>query len=114
MQVQVTTGHHVDGSQRLIRHVEAEVTTALERFGDRITRVEAHFTDENGHGKSTGSDKRCALEARLAGLPPLAVSHQAGTIEQALIGAIEKLERSLDHTLGRLKDARLRESPPRP
>jgi ribosome-associated translation inhibitor RaiA len=111
MQVQVTTGHRVEGSQRLIQHVEDEVTAALERFGNRITRVEVHFTDENGHTKSTGTDKRCAVEARLAGLPPLAVSHQAATLEQALGGAIEKLERSLDHTLGRLKDGRLRELP---
>jgi ribosomal subunit interface protein len=111
MQIQVTTGHHVEGSQRLIQHVEGEVTTALERFSARITRVEVHFTDENGHAKSAGSDKRCAVEARLAGLPPLAVSHQAATLEQALVGAIEKLERSLDHTLGRLKDGRTRESP---
>ena len=111
MQVQVTTGHHVEGSQRLIRHVESEVAAALERFGDRVTRVEVPFADENGHAKSTGSDKRCAVEARLAGLPPLAVSHQAATLEQALAGAIEKLERSLDHTLGRLKDGRMRESP---
>ena len=110
MQVQVTTGHHVDGSQRLIRHVEAEVTTALERFSGRITRVDVHFTDENGHTKSTPTDKRCALEARLAGLPPLGVSHDAASLEQALVGAIEKLERSLEHTLGRLKDARQRES----
>ena len=110
MQVQVTTGHHVEGSQRLIKHVEHEVTAALQRFGDRITRVEVHFADENGHAKSTGSDKRCAIEARLAGLPPFAVSHQAATLEQALVGAIEKLERSLDHALGRLKDGRTRES----
>jgi ribosome-associated translation inhibitor RaiA len=111
MQVQVTTGHNVEGGQRLIQHVEGEVTTAFARFGDRITRVEVHFTDENSHAKSTGSDKRCAVEARLAGLPPLAVSHLAATLEQALVGAIEKLERSLDHTLGRLKDGRMRESP---
>ena len=111
MHVQVTTGHHVEGSQRLIRHVEGEVATALERFADRITRVEVHFTDENGHTKAGDSDKRCAIEGRLAGLPPLAVSHQAGTIELALVGALEKLQRSLDHTLGRLKDARTKESP---
>jgi len=114
MHVQVTTGHHVEGSQRLIQHVEGEVTTALERFGERVTRVEVHFTDENGHAKSNGSDKRCAVEARLAGLPPIAVSHQSSTIELALSGALEKLEHSLEHTLGRLKDGRMRESPPRP
>ena len=47
-------------------------------------------------------DERCLLEARLAGLQPLAVSHQATTLEQAVDGAVEKLKRSLDRTLGRL------------
>jgi hypothetical protein len=42
------------------------------------------------------------LEARLAGLQPIAVSHQAATLEQAIVGAAEKLEHSLDSVLGRL------------
>jgi hypothetical protein len=44
------------------------------------------------------------LEARLAGLQPIAVSHQASTIELALSGAADKLERSIENTLGRLKE----------
>ena len=111
MQVQVSTGHHVEGSQGLHQHVQTVIESALSRFGDRITRVEVHFTDENSHAKNDDTDKRCAIEARLAGLPPIAVSHQAGVLEAALVGAVEKLERSLDRTLGRIKDAHLRETP---
>jgi hypothetical protein len=44
------------------------------------------------------------LEARVAGLQPIAVSHQASTVELALTGAADKLERSIEHTLGRLND----------
>jgi ribosome-associated translation inhibitor RaiA len=45
---------------------------------------------------------RCLLEARLAGLQPVTVSHQAATMEQAVDGAVDKLKRSLDSTLERL------------
>ncbi|MEO7192257.1 MAG: HPF/RaiA family ribosome-associated protein [Vicinamibacterales bacterium] len=84
---------------------------ALARFGERITRVEVHFTDENSSAKSNDFDKRCAIEARLAGLPPIAVTHQAAGVEQALAGALDKLTRSVDRALGRIKDAHLRDSP---
>jgi len=45
---------------------------------------------------------RCLLEARLAGLQPFAVSHQAGTSEQAVDGSVDKLIRSIDATLRKL------------
>ena len=84
---------------------EAEdiVESGLARFGDQITRVEVHLSDVNGlkHGVD---DKRCLLEARLAGLQPLAVSDQADTLHSAITGATRKLVRSLDSTLGRLND----------
>jgi len=101
MQVQVSTDNHVAGSADLHRLVEAVVGAALERFGDRITRVEAHLSDENSGAKASASDKRCALEARLAGLQPITVSHQGATLEQAIEGAADKLEKTLERTLGR-------------
>ena len=52
--------------------------------------------------KSGAEDKRCLLEARLAGHQPIAVSHEAATTELALEGALDKLTHSLDGTLGRM------------
>ena len=66
MQVQVHTDNHVNGSAGLTAHVESVVTGALDRFGNRVTRVEVHIGDENGH-KGGEHDKRCAMEARLSG-----------------------------------------------
>jgi hypothetical protein len=43
-------------------------------------------------------------EARLEGRQPIAVTHQAATVEQALEGAADKLKRSIESTLGRLRD----------
>jgi hypothetical protein len=66
--------------------------------------VEVHLSDENSDKKSGVDDMRCLLEARLAGLQPIAVSHEAATLQGAVHGAAEKLKRSLDSTLGRLGD----------
>lgn len=102
MQVQINTDSNIEGHDELTQQVEAVIRDALDRFSERITRVEVHLSDENSDKKFGIDDKRCLLEARLAGLQPTAVSHQAATLEQAVDGAAEKLKRSLESTLGRL------------
>ncbi len=110
MQIQVNTDNHTVGSAELTRQVEAVVEGGLGWFGDRITRVEVHLSDENGSQKSGNSDKRCVMEARLTGLQPITVSAEGSSVEQALNGAVDKLEKTLKRTLGRLDDPRGRMS----
>lgn len=103
MQIQVNTDHNIEGREKLAHHIETDVMAALGRFGDKITRVEVHLSDETGP-KSGGVDKRCLMEARLAGLKPVAVSHEGKTLEEAYDGAAKKMQRMLESTLGRLND----------
>lgn len=110
MQIQVNTDNHTTGSAGLTSHVENVIAGTLERFAERITRVEAHFSDQSSGHKSVGNDKRCSLEARLAGLQPLTVSHNGPTLDAALEGAAEKLEKILQRTLERLDDPKGRTS----
>jgi ribosome-associated translation inhibitor RaiA len=110
MQIQVNTDSHIAGTAELTRQVEAVVKGALGRFADRITRVEVHLTDDSSRSNALEKDKRCVMEARVAGLQPIAVSHQALVLEEALSGAADKLETSLDRTLGRLDDPKGRTS----
>lgn len=102
MLIQVNTDSNIEGNTELVHQIESAVRDGLERFSEHVTRVEIHLSDENSENKSGINDKRCLLEARLAGLQPISVSDQAATPEQAVDGAIEKLKRSLDSTLGRL------------
>ena len=102
MKIQFNTDSNVDGNEQLAREVEAVVRNTLDRFSAQITRVEVHLSDENSDKKFGTEDKRCLLEARLAGLQPIAVTHQGGTLMEAVDGAAEKMQRSLDSTLGRL------------
>ena len=104
MQIQVNTDNHIVGSAELTRQVDAIVANALSHFGDRVTRVEVYLSDENSSQKSAENDKRCVMEARLAGLQPIVVSHQGTFLDQAIDGAAAKLEKTLKRTLGRLEN----------
>jgi ribosome-associated translation inhibitor RaiA len=103
MKIQVNTDDNVAGRESLARRVEAEVSRTLGHLSDHITRVEVHLSDEDS-GKTGGNDKRCLMEARLAGRPPVAVTNHAESLSEAFGGAADKLKRSLERTLGRLKD----------
>lgn len=100
MQIQINHDNHVRLGADVEQRFAGIIREALDRFGDRITRIEMHITDENG-GKHGDSDKRCMLEARLANLQPLAVTHLADSHQLAFSGALEKLEHAIGHLIGR-------------
>ncbi|MDB5841959.1 MAG: putative ribosomal subunit interface protein [Herminiimonas sp.] len=103
MQILVNTADKLMGSTELTRRVNDTVSDALDRFGAQVTRVEVHFGDENSD-KPGENDKRCVIEAHLAGHPPNTVRHLASSVEEALNGAVHKLERTIGTTLDRAKD----------
>ena len=92
MKIQVNTDRTVEGSEALVLMVEAEVQSALERYEDRLTRVEVHLGDDNGEKSGGGGDKRCLLEARPAGMQPVVVTAFADTPEQACRDAARKMQ----------------------
>jgi ribosome-associated translation inhibitor RaiA len=108
MQLQLNTDHNVHGSEELNARLQVDVAQALERFAPRVTRVEMHLNDLNGD--KAGSDKRCQIEARIVGRPPISVNHVAPVMRAAIDGAVTKLVRALDHAFGKL-DAHRRGAP---
>ncbi|MEU0543660.1 ribosomal subunit interface protein [Nocardia sp. NPDC005978] len=109
MQIQVFADKHVGGGATLIERAEDGIASVLDRFAEHLTRVEAHITDVNGH-KSGHEDKRCSLEARPKGQPPVATNHKASTVEEAYLGAAESMAHLLDSKFGRLHHAKGGES----
>lgn len=109
MQIQVSTDDTVNGREDVTRAVTQEVQHALRRFASQLQRVEVHLGDSNA-GKHGADDKRCMMEARTSGHPPVAVTHQAGTLPLAISGAARKLQHRLETVLGRISDAKGRES----
>ncbi len=101
MQIQLNTDSSLTGSEELAAQLEGDVRAALDRFSERITRVEVHLTDLNS-GEKGGTDKRCLMEARVAGRQPTSVSHEAATVDLAIDGAADKLSHALDTIFGKL------------
>jgi ribosome-associated translation inhibitor RaiA len=104
MQIQINTDHNIESHDALIAYVSGIVESTLSQIGDHITRVEVHLSDENSDKKHGNDAMRCMMEARLEGHQPLAVTHHAETLHQAVDGAADKLYRLIDSTLGRLRD----------
>jgi hypothetical protein len=103
MQIQTNTDRNIAGHEALAQTVEGILQRLLARFSEQITRVEVHLSDENSSAKSGMADKRCLLEARLAGQQPVSVSEQAQTVESAVTGAAHKMVHLLDSELGKLR-----------
>ena len=109
MQVIVNSDHNITGDESVTARVEAILADSIERFENRITRVEAFLSDANS-SKHGARDKRCVLEARIAGAQSVVASNEAPTVLEAIEGAANKLERVLEHTLGK-QEARSGRSP---
>jgi len=102
MQIQFNTDKNVILDEEQIASSTSIISEELSRFSEQITRLEIHLSDEDGN-KEGFNDKRCMVEARLAGMKPIAVTDHSNTHEQAILGAIDKLKTSLEKITGRLK-----------
>lgn len=89
---------HEDFNNKLSTHLKEK----LKRFTEHITRIEVHLSDDNG-SKQGPDDKKCLLEARVEGRPPVAVSASGNNYELAVDAAIIKLKSALDTIFDKLK-----------
>ena len=105
MKIQVNTDSSVKGDERLESIIEDLVSDKLNRFRNDLTRVEVHIRDENAD-KGGSDDHRCAIEARLRGLDPVAVTHNDADVERSATGAVNKLRRKLSRILDKRNEHR--------
>lgn len=100
MTIQFNTDHNIPGTEALKAPLAAIISERLSRNSSLITRLEVHLSDQDGN-KEGPNDKRCMIEARLEGMQPIAVTNDSNTHEQAVEGAVDKLNTSLETILGR-------------
>lgn len=103
MTIQINTDHNVSVHEAFKTQLEDLLAEELSRFSEHITRVELHLSDENG-SKNGINDKKCLLEARLEGRQPIVVTQVANNYEQAVQGAIDKLQSSIATIIGRSRN----------
>ena len=101
MQVFLNTDPHTDGRDEMAAHLKSVVQDALGRFGEQLTRVEAHLADANSRNKTSPDEIQCTLEARLVGLDPVVVKEQSASAHQAIQGAVTKLQRAITTALAK-------------
>ena len=114
MQIQINTGHNINGRKPLDDQVRGSIESALIHFSGHITRVEVHLSDQNSDKKVGHDAMRCIMEARLEGHQPVAVTYQSTSIGEAIDGAANKLSRLIEHTLGRRHRQESRRTDPVP
>jgi hypothetical protein len=107
VQIQINSDKNIVVNTQTTRLLKEEVNRALERFKDKLTRLEIHLSDVNGP-KFCKQDTLCLIEARPASHRPLAVSMKAATVEAAVRGSLSKLRRALETLFGRLSESRPR------
>lgn len=95
MQIFLHADPNTDGSQLMAEHVKGVVKVAMARFGERVTRVEAHLSDVHALAKSSDDGIHCTMEAKLVGLDTIVVKGHAGNAHQAIEGAVRKLKRAV-------------------
>lgn len=113
MQVLLNSDPNTDGGHLMVDHLTTVVKGAMGRFGERVTRVEAHLSDDNGQAKTGDHDIQCTLEARLVGLDAIVVKDHAGNAHQAIEGAVRKLKRAVGAEIAK-HDPRGQRSRPEP
>ena len=94
MQIRVDADEHIDSNDELTLRIEGVVEGSLERYVDRVTLVEVHLVRNAQHSMG-GRDMCCRMEAHVGGLKPVAVSHDAFTLTEAIHAASAKLERAI-------------------
>lgn len=100
MLLQVNFGD-VEHSDALESWSRERVQKQLGHLTDRLTRVEVHLRDDNSAAKSSHDDKRCVMEARIAGRRPLAVEHSGGDMYKVIDETAGKLSRAVKNDIER-------------
>ena len=94
------TDGNIQGSEQLSDEVKTIVQTTLDRFGNRIRRVDVYLSDATGN-KAGHDEKCCKIEARRDGREPIVVTHHEATMNQAIRGAVHSLKKSVESAFGK-------------
>ena len=100
MKILINSDSSIAMNAKLAKCVVGEATELLDRFSDRLTRVEVHLSDID-RGKTGKVDKRCLVEVRAAGMKPFVASAQTKEIRTSVNQALRKMVRALNTFLGK-------------
>ena len=103
MQVLVDADDHIDSSGEVVLRVEGLVEGSLERFRDRITRVDVYLSQLSRREAGGDRDMCCRMAAYAASVNPIEVVYAGLTLTEAIHAAAAELEQAVPAAIGRLK-----------
>ena len=110
MQVQVHADDSIQGGDSLAQWAQEEINAKLSRLKEYVVRVEVFLSGVDALKCTGGPGKKCVLETRANGRPPIAVNAEAEKVKDAFTAALEKLRRAVETDLDKVKDKNGRES----
>ena len=99
MHIEINAADGVERSAALDDHIRERLERVERHHGNRLTQIIVHLKDTNA--RKGGVDKLCGMEARPTGLDPISVHAVDTDIYLAVRDASEKLDRAIEHRLGR-------------
>lgn len=103
MIVLINSDNNLDVHESYQAQLKDVISEELTNFDEHTNRIEVHLSDQNS-SKESDDDKRCLIEDRLKGRQPVAEIDAAKTYDQAVNGAIDKLNTLLETILGRIRN----------
>ena len=103
MKIQFNTDKNIQGTEILETIVFEKINHELKHFVEKITRIEVHLSDLNGH-KAGPDDIQCKIEARVKGVQPVMVVSKSSSKDEALDSALNKMKAVLDSIIGKMKN----------
>jgi len=100
MKILVNSDSPIAMDARRAKYIVGEASELLDRFSDRLTRVDIHIEDVD-RGKTGKVDKRCFVEVRPTRMKPVVASAQTKDLETSVNQAMRKIVRALNTTLGK-------------
>jgi len=101
MKMLVNSDSSIAMDAELAKNIVGEAAKILDRFSDRLTRVEIHLSDID-RGRTGKVDKRCLVEVRATQMKqPLVASAQTKEITTSVNQAMGKIFRALNTSLGK-------------
>lgn len=99
MHIEINAADGIERSEALDQHIRERLERVARHHGRHLTQIIVHLKDTNA--RKGGVDKLCSMEARPAGLDPVTAHAQDTDIYVSVRDAAEKLDRAIEHRLGR-------------
>ncbi|MBL8359223.1 MAG: hypothetical protein JNN18_01935 [Rubrivivax sp.] len=100
MQTILHADNHSLSYHRMDQHLKIVADDALQRFGERVTRVDA-FMGLSPPTRRKGTRVQCTVQAHVKGIDHVVTSDRGGSPHQAIEGALRKLRRAIGYAISR-------------